>query len=261
MHIPNYINEITVVRMVVFGFALFRLPPPLAHNSETRDKGTVSVSETRAHGHPCDVSICAIAPAPHLSSFRNSRSYPPGPLSPVALLFRSCLCFCCRPRMAGSISHPPVLPGPLLPLFCSASPSPSVLGLDRTLALLSVRSARAALASSSVWLLPLSLFRSQTVGSLIMKTHNALPSPTRSLSPLHHGFLLPQEPAQCSSCHHSASQAVATFSSRGLPGLLQHPSSSTPCYAAPCSRRTTSTPMSRSSKSAQSRSRKTIRLC
>jgi hypothetical protein len=186
---PHYINKITVLCMVVFGFTHFCLPP-LAHNSETRNKGTVSVSKTRAHGHPCDFStICAIAPSetaalicpghscPSLFSFALASVSVLGLGSQAQSLIRL---FRLRRSRRSSVLP---LPLPLFPV------------LDGTLALLSTRSAWAAFARSSVLLPPVSLFWSWIIGLLIMSVHNTLTSPTHSLSPLHHGFLLPQEPA------------------------------------------------------------------
>jgi hypothetical protein len=56
--------EITVVRMVVFGFALFRLPPRLLGAQRSALTAhmrpitcTKALAETKAHDYPSDVSI------------------------------------------------------------------------------------------------------------------------------------------------------------------------------------------------------------
>jgi hypothetical protein len=85
----------------------------------------------------------------------------------------------------------------------------------------------------------------------------APPLPYRSLLPASPWLLPPSR--VCSFSHRLASLAVATSSSRGPPGPPQPSFSSILCFAAPCSRRTTSTPMSRFGKNARRPSRKMTR--
>jgi hypothetical protein len=143
----------------------------------------------------------------------------------AALLFRFSLSLCSRFRIVRLLFIRPFRPGRSSRLFYFASASLSVPVSDRRLAY--NEGPR----------------RSPIPSPLFFPTSPWLPPPSRA----------------CSSYHRSASEAIATSSSRGLPGLFQSSFSSTPCFAAPCSWRTTCTPTSRSSRSARRRSGKIIR--